>query len=194
MTESPNPDLVDADTLSGHLHPVRRVAIGLGGNVGEVLETLQSAVDALVDTPGVAPIRVSGIFQTRAVGGPPGQPDHLNAVLLVDTALSPERLLDRLHVIEGALGRDRGPDAVPNGPRRVDLDVLAVGDRVIDTPELTVPHPRAHTRGFVLVPWADVDPDAVVPGRGRVGELAAALGPLDGEVVPRPDLTLWLPG
>lgn len=194
MTESPNPNLVDADTLSGQLHPVRRVAVGLGGNVGDTLQTLQSAIDALLDTPGVAPVGVSGVFQTRAVGGPAGQRDHLNAVLLVDTALSPARLLDRVHVVEDALGRVRGPDTERDGPRTVDLDILSVGDRVINTAELTVPHPRAHTRGFVLAPWADVDPDAVIPGRGRVADLAAALGPLVGAVDRRPDLTLWLPG
>lgn len=194
MTESPNPGLMDADTLTGQLHPVHRVAIGLGGNVGDTPQTLQDAVDALLDTPGVAAVRVSGVYQTRAVGGPAGQRDHLNAVLLLDTALSPERLLDRVQVVESALGRERGPDSVPDGPRPIDLDILVVGDRVIRTPELTVPHPRAHTRGFVLVPWADVDPDALLPGRGRVGDLAAALGPLTGEVTLRPDLTLWLPG
>ena len=194
MTESPNPGLVDADTMTGQLHPVRRVALGLGGNAGDVLETLQAAVDALLDTPGIAPVRVSGVFQTRAVGGPDGQEDHLNAVLLLDTALSPVRLLERIHVVESALGRDRGPDAVPDGPRPVDVDVLAVGEQVLDSPELTLPHPRAHTRAFVLLPWAEVDPDASLPGRGRVAELLAGLERSSGDVVPRPDLTLWLPG
>lgn len=194
MTESPNPGLVDADTLTGQLHPVRRVAVGLGGNVGDTLETLQSAVDALLDTPGVAAVGVSAVYQTRAVGGPAGQRDHLNAVLLLDTAIPPDRLLDRTQVVEAALGRDRGPGSVPDGPRTVDLDLLAVGDRVVDGPDLVLPHPRAHTRAFVLVPWADVDPDAVLPGRGRVADLAAALDTPPGEVVERPDLTLWLPG
>lgn len=194
MTESPNPGLVDADTLTGQLHPVRRVAIGLGGNVGEVLETLQSAIDALLDTPGIAPVGVSSVFQTRAVGGPSGQRDHLNAVLLLDTALSPARLLDRVQVIEVALGRDRGEHAVQNGPRTVDLDILAIGGTVTSSEELTVPHPRAHSRAFVLVPWAEVAPDADLPGHGRVGDLAAALDPAPGTVTVRPDLTLWLPG
>lgn len=194
MTESPNPGLVDADTLTGQLHPVRRVAIGLGGNVGETLEILQSAIDALLDTPGIAPVGVSSVFQTRAVGGPPGQRDHLNAVLLLDTALSAARLLDRAQVIEVALGRDRGQDAVANGPRTVDLDILAIGQTVRASDELTVPHPRAHTRAFVLIPWAEVDPDAELPGHGRVGDLAAATDPAAGEVTARPDLTLWLPG
>lgn len=194
MSESPNPGLVDADTLTGQLHPVRRVVIGLGGNIGDVPQTLQSAIDALLDTPGVAPVRVSAVFQTRAVGGPGGQPDHLNAVLLLDTALSPARLLDRVEVIEAALGRVRATEAETDGPRTVDLDILSIGDRVISTAELTVPHPRAHSRAFVLVPWVDVDPDAVIPGRGRVADLAAALEREPGDVEARPDLTLWLPG
>jgi len=194
MTESPNPGLVDADTLTGQLHPVRRVAIGLGGNVGETLEILQSAIDALLDTPGIAPVAVSSVFQTRAVGGAAGQRDHLNAVLLLDTALSAARLLDRVQVIEVALGRDRGQEVTPNGSRTVDLDILAIGATVRSSEELTVPHPRAHTRAFVLVPWADVDPDAELPGHGRVGDLAAAAGPAPGAVTARPDLTLWLPG
>ncbi len=194
MTESPNPGLVDADTLTGQLRPIRRVALGLGGNVGDTMETLQAAIDALLDTPGVAAAGVSAVFQTRAVGGPDGQDDHLNAVLLIDTALSPARLLDRTQVVEAALGRERGPDTVPDGPRTIDLDILAIGDGVITTPDLVVPHPRAHTRAFVLVPWAEVDPDAVLPGHGRVGDLAAALDTEPGAVVPRPELTLWLPG
>lgn len=194
MTESPNPGLVDADTLTGQLRPVLRVVVGLGGNVGDVLETLQSAVDALLDTPGVAPVRVSSVFQTRPVGGPADQPDHLNAVLLLDTALAPQRLLERAQVIESALGRDRSAATGPDGPRTVDLDIVAIGDRVIDTPDLTVPHPRAHTRAFVLVPWADVDPDAVLSGHGRVADLVSALDRSADDVVERTDLTLWLPG
>lgn len=194
MTESPNPGLVDADTLTGQLHPVRRVAIGLGGNVGETLDILQSAIDALLDTPGIAAVGVSSVYQTRAVGGPPGQRDHLNAVVLLDTALSAARLLDRVQVIEAALGRDRGEEVVRDGPRTVDLDILAIGETVKSSEELTVPHPRAHARAFVLVPWADVDPDAELPGHGRVGDLAAASDPAPGEVTLRPDLTLWLPG
>lgn len=194
MTESPNPGLIDADTLTGQLHPVRRVAIGLGGNVGETLEILQSAIDALLDTPGIAPVGVSAVYQTSAVGGPAGQRDHLNAVLLLDTALSAARLLDRVQVIETALGRDRGQETVPNGPRTVDLDILAIAETVKTSEELTVPHPRAHARAFVLVPWADVDPDAELPGHGRVADLAAAVDPAAGGVRVRPDLTLWLPG
>lgn len=194
MTESPNPDLVDADTLTGQLRPIRRVAIGMGGNVEETLEILQAAIDALLDTPGIAAAGVSAVFQTTAVGGPAGQADHLNAVLLVDSPLSPARLLDRLQVVETALGRDRGPDSVPDGPRTIDLDILAIGDRVISTPDLVVPHPRAHERAFVLIPWAEVDPDAVLPGHGRVGELAETVGAPPGAVRARPELTLWLPG
>lgn len=191
VTESPNPDLIDSATLTGQLRPVRRVALGLGGNVGDVADTLQRAVDALLDTPETAAVRISSVWQSPAAGGPPGQPDHLNAVLVLDSSLPSAVLLERAHLIEAALGRDRTREQ-RWGPRTVDIDVLAVGDRVLEGPGLRLPHPRAHERAFVLLPWAEADPDAVLPGIGRVDDLAAAVDPAGARV--RPDLQLWLPG
>ena len=99
------------------------------------------------------------------------QPRFLNAAAELETTLSPRELLDRMLAVELALGRERtGPRF---GPRTVDLDLLLYGDETIDTPGLRVPHPRLHERRFALEPLAELDPDLVVPGRGRVSELMA---------------------
>ncbi|WIB36169.1 2-amino-4-hydroxy-6-hydroxymethyldihydropteridine diphosphokinase [Curtobacterium sp. MCJR17_043] len=112
------------------------------------------------------------------------KPRYRNAVVVVDTDLEPDELLDALHGIEDEHGRTR---EVRWGDRTLDLDVIAVDDRHIDTATLTVPHPRAHERAFVLAPWADADPDAILPGRGPVVALLAALGD-DTERVDEPRL------
>lgn len=160
---------------------VRRVAYALGANLGDRLAALQAAVDGLAATAGIAVVAVSAVYATDPVGGPPGQPGFRNAVLIADIAdvadvsdpaLTPGALLARGHAIEQELGRVR---AEHWGPRTLDIDLLAVGDETSDVPELLLPHPRAHERAFVLVPWADVDPDFVVPGQGRVADLLAAL-------------------
>ena len=159
------------DTLSGSLSPIRRAALGLGSNAGDSCDILQGAVEALLESPELIPVAVSPVYETEPVGGPP-QPNFLNAVLVVDTTLAPRRLLDRALAVEEAFGRTRDEAW---GPRTLDIDVLAVGDRVLDE-DVVVPHPRAHERAFVLVPWSDIDPDFEVPGRGRVAELAATVG------------------
>ena len=148
-----------------------RAALGLGANLGDRATTLQDAVDALGRAgPGVRVVGVSAIFETAPVGGP-AQPDFYNAVVLVDTDLQADALLALAHEIEAAAGRVREERW---GPRTLDVDVLAFGDLRSDDTDLTLPHPRAHERSFVLRPWLDVDPDAVVPGRGPVADLAAA--------------------
>lgn len=191
MTESPNPMLSEAETLTGQVRPVRRVALGLGGNVGDVVDTLQLAVDALLDTPETAPVRISSVWQSPAAGGPPGQPDYLNAVLVLESSLPARMLLERTLVIEAALGRDRSTEE-HWGPRTIDIDLLAVGDRRQSDPDLDLPHPRAHERAFVLLPWSEADPDAVLPGAGPVADLAAAVDRAGARL--REDLRLWLPG
>lgn len=113
---------------------------------------------------------VSPVYETVPVGGPP-QPDYLNAVVLVRSTLPSRALLGRLHEIEAAFDRQR---AVRWGPRTLDIDIITVAGEVSADPELTLPHPRAHERAFVLAPWHDVDPDAVLPGHGRVATLLAA--------------------
>ena len=145
------------------------VVLALGSNQGDRQDILQGAVDAIVGLPGVRVTAVSPVYETVPVGGP-AQPDYLNAVVLADAARSARELLDRLHEIEAAFDRVR---MVRWGPRTLDIDVVDFGGERSDDPELTLPHPRAHDRAFVLAPWHDVDPDAALPGHGPVAELLA---------------------
>jgi 2-amino-4-hydroxy-6-hydroxymethyldihydropteridine diphosphokinase len=149
---------------------VTRVAIALGANLGDRLGSLQTAVGELGAL--LRDVAVSGVVETDAVGGPDGQPAFLNAVLVADTDLPADLLLAELHAIEAAHGRVR---EVHWGPRTLDLDLLAYDGLRSDDPALTLPHPRAQERAFVLVPWAEVDPTFDVPGRGAVADLLAAL-------------------
>ena len=176
------------DTLTGQMRPIRRAVLALGANLGERLDTLQGAVDSLLASPVVAGVAVSPVYETEPVGGPPGQPPYLNAVLIVDTPLSARSLLERAHAVEEAFGRVR---AERNGARTLDVDILTLADKVISEPDLLVPHPRAHERAFVLAPWADVDPDAVIPGCGPVRELLATVD--RSGVQRRDDVALELP-
>jgi 2-amino-4-hydroxy-6-hydroxymethyldihydropteridine diphosphokinase len=153
----------------------RRAVLALGSNLGDRRQNLQGAIDGLFAAPGLGFRAVSPVYETRPVGGP-GQPDYLNAVIAVETALPARAILDRAHRVEDALRRVR---EVHWGPRTLDVDLIVVGDEVSDDPELTLPHPRAHERAFVLAPWRDIEPDAEIPGRGRVTDLLAAIG-LDG--------------
>ena len=145
------------------------VVLALGSNLGDRQDILQGAVDAIVGLPGVRVTAVSPVYETVPVGGP-AQPDYLNAVVLAVTTQPARDLLDRLHEIEAAFDRVR---LVRWGPRTLDLDIIVVGGERSDNPELTLPHPRAHERAFVLAPWHDVDPDAALPGHGPVAELLA---------------------
>ena len=167
--------------------PRTTVVLALGSNLGDRLANLQAAVDALTAGPGLDEVAVSPVYETAPVGGPP-QPEYLNAVLVAVTSLPPRAVLDRSRAAETALGRVRGPRW---GPRTLDVDVIVYGNEVSSDPELTLPHPRAHERAFVLAPWHDVDPGAVIPGRGPVAGLLAAL-PADGVRLCR-DARLRLP-
>jgi dihydroneopterin aldolase/2-amino-4-hydroxy-6-hydroxymethyldihydropteridine diphosphokinase len=140
--------------------PVRAV-FGLGSNVGDRPRHLERAIETLRATPHVVVVAVSPFVETDPVGGPE-QPDFLNAVVVTDTTLSPAALLALAHQCESAARRERGKRW---GPRTLDVDVLAYGDLTSDDPELTLPHPRAAERAFVLVPWSAVDPGFVVAGR-----------------------------
>ncbi|PNE36819.1 2-amino-4-hydroxy-6-hydroxymethyldihydropteridine diphosphokinase [Streptomyces sp. A1-5] len=167
----------------------KRAVISLGSNLGNRLETLQGAVDALEDTPGVRVKAVSPVYETEPWGvAPDSQPSYFNAVVLIKTTLPPESLLERGHAIEEAFERVRDERW---GPRTIDVDILAYQDVVSDDPRLTLPHPRAHERAFVLVPWHDIDPEAEVPGRGAVAALLSGVG-AEG-VNLRADLELRLP-
>jgi len=150
----------------------RRVVIALGSNLGDRLDNLQGGLDALFEGPGLEFVAMSPVFETEPVGGP-DQPSYLNAVLVADTWLTAGAVLERCHSAEAAFGRTR---EVAWGPRTLDLDIIVYGDDVSDDPALTLPHPRAHERAFVLAPWHAADPDARIPGRGRVADLLAAVG------------------
>jgi 2-amino-4-hydroxy-6-hydroxymethyldihydropteridine diphosphokinase len=171
MTETPNPHIIDSDTLTGEMRPIRRAVLSLGANLGERQTSLQGAVNALADTPDVWVTGVSPVYETEPVDCPPGSENFLNAVVLIDTTLAASRLLDRAHAIEDAFGRERGESIEVNAPRTLDVDVIVVGDRRSDEDALRLPHPRAHERAFVLQPWLDVEPDAVLPDHGPVAEL-----------------------
>lgn len=184
---APMPVAVDDVAVTVVRGRARRVALALGANLGDRVVALQAAVTRLGSAPGVRPVGVSPVYETDPVGGPEGQPAYLNAVLVVDTGLPAAALLGLAAQAEAAAGRVR---AERWGPRTLDVDVLAVGAEVSADPVLTLPHPRAHERAFVLVPWADVDPEFPVPGRGRVGDLAATVD--RGGVRRRDDVVLQL--
>jgi 2-amino-4-hydroxy-6-hydroxymethyldihydropteridine diphosphokinase len=152
-----------------------RVVVALGSNLGDRLDNLQGGLDALFDAPGLEFRAVSPVFETEPAGGPE-QPCYYNAVLIAQTLLPARAIWERCRSVEASLGRTRSERW---GPRTLDLDLIVYGDEVSDDPELTLPHPRAHERAFVLVPWHDADPDASIPGHGRVSDLLASLG-MDG--------------
>ncbi|GGF45098.1 2-amino-4-hydroxy-6-hydroxymethyldihydropteridine diphosphokinase [Marmoricola endophyticus] len=173
MTETPNPNIPDTDTLTGEMHPIRRAVISLGSNLGERENNLQGAVDSLRDTPEVWVTDVSAVFESEPVDAPEGAGDYLNAVVLLDTTLAVHTLLERALAIEDAYGRERGER---NAPRTLDVDLVVVGERRADDDQLVLPHPRAHQRAFVLAPWYELEPDASIPGVGPVGELLEGIG------------------
>jgi 2-amino-4-hydroxy-6-hydroxymethyldihydropteridine diphosphokinase len=148
------------------------VVLALGSNLGDRLANLQGGVDALCAETGLEDVAVSPVYQSAPVGGP-AQPDYLNAVLTASTSLPARAVLDRGRAAEAALRRVRGERW---GPRTLDVDVIVYGNEVSGDPELTLPHPRAHERPFVLAPWHDLDPDAAIPGHGRIADLLAATG------------------
>lgn len=160
----------------------RRAYLALGSNLGDRLAHLQRAVDGLAATDGITVVAASRVYETDPVG--PEQPDYLNAVVAVDTTLTPRELLAVGQRLEQEAHRVRGERW---GPRTLDVDVLLVDDLRVDEPDLEVPHPRMHERAFVRVPLADVAPDveAALPG-----EVDAR----DRETVRSTDLRLNTPG
>src|ERR1043165_4748534 len=188
VTETPNPHIVDADTLTGEMRPIRRAVLSLGSNLGERIDNLQGAVRALADTPDVWVTGVSPVYETEPVDAPDGSDLFLNAVVLADTTLAASRLLDRALAIEDAFSRERSE--VRNAPRTLDVDLIVVGDRRSDDEHLRLPHPRAAERAFVLKPWLDIDPEAALLDSGPVAELLEKAG--EGGMTRRDDLTLEL--
>ncbi|MET7477102.1 2-amino-4-hydroxy-6-hydroxymethyldihydropteridine diphosphokinase [Streptomyces sp. NPDC005648] len=177
------------DAADTTLHNPKRAVISLGANLGNRLETLQGAIDALEDTPGVRVKAVSPVYETEPWGVDPGsQPSYFNAVVLLKTTLPPSSLLERAHAVEEAFHRVRDERW---GARTLDVDIVAYDGVLSDDPQLTLPHPRAHERAFVLVPWHDVDPEAQLPGLGPVADLIDSVTRHGVEA--RKDLELHLP-
>jgi 2-amino-4-hydroxy-6-hydroxymethyldihydropteridine diphosphokinase len=148
------------------------VLLALGGNVGDVRATLDRAIDLLCDANAVRLVARSSDYRTPP-WGVTDQPEFVNLCLIVQTALSPYALLDRVQAVEKALGRDRSND-VRWGPRPIDIDLLAYDDVVMDEPNLRLPHPYLFERAFVLVPLAEIAPDRVIAGtrvRDAVGQV-----------------------
>jgi 2-amino-4-hydroxy-6-hydroxymethyldihydropteridine diphosphokinase len=145
----------------------RRVLLGLGSNLGDRRRHLKEAVDSLLSV-----VAVSGVYETSPMGGPPGQDPYLNLVVAIETDLAARQLLGLCHRLEAAAGRVRDERW---GPRTLDVDIIWIDGEVVDEPDLTVPHPRAFERRFVMVPLGDIAPDVVPVG---------ALDRADGWVTP----------
>lgn len=169
MTETPNPHIIDADSITGEMHPIRQGVLALGSNLGDRFANLQGAVDSLADTPDVWITALSPVYETEPVDAPEDSGPFLNAVVLIDTTLPAATLMDRALAIEDAFDRVRAPEK--NAPRTLDVDLIVLGDRRSDEEFLRLPHPRAAERAFVLQPWLDVDPGGVLPDHGRVSDL-----------------------
>ena len=146
-----------------------KVVIALGSNLGDREDNLNTAIEEL--SAAISIQAVSSFLETDPVGGIE-QPDFLNAVLVAECSHPPVELLQLMLQIEARLGRVRD---VRWGPRTLDLDLIVAGDEVMDTDELKLPHPLAHERAFVLIPWLEIDPEANIPGKGPIAALLAGL-------------------
>ncbi len=160
-------------------------ALGLGGNMGDRTAFLVRAVDGLGTHPSIDVTAISAIYETPP-WGKTDQPAFLNAAALIRTALPPRALLETILGVERKLGRVRGELW---GPRNIDIDILLFGNRTVDEPGLTIPHPRIQDRAFVLRPLADILPDAVVAGRSVLEWLTV----IDMDGISRSEETEWYP-
>jgi 2-amino-4-hydroxy-6-hydroxymethyldihydropteridine diphosphokinase len=145
---------------------VTKVFVGLGSNLAHPRRQLARALQRLARLPATKLVAVSPSYVSAPVGAPDPQPDYVNAVALLNTALAPRALLARLHAIERRQQRRRSAGMPRNAARTLDLDLLLYGGRRLRTHALTLPHPRMHERAFVLRPLTDVSPAAAIPGRG----------------------------
>ncbi|WP_242106868.1 2-amino-4-hydroxy-6-hydroxymethyldihydropteridine diphosphokinase [Luteimonas aquatica] len=141
--------------------------VGLGSNVGDSVRTLREAIRALDGLPHTRLLRASALYRTPAWGRR-DQPDFVNAAAALETGLAARALLEALLGLERGFGRERAAQDGRWGPRTLDLDLLLYGEAAIDEPGLHVPHPHLHERAFVLVPLAEIAPQARIPGRGTV--------------------------
>ena len=149
--------------------------IGLGSNLGDAAGCVRAGMQALRELVQTHTVRCSSLYRSAPIGITE-QPDFINAVCTCATALPADALMTQLLAIERAHGRERA-DEIKGGPRTLDMDLLLYGERVSDTPALSLPHPRLHQRAFVLYPLAELDPELIVPGRGHVQTLLRACPP-----------------
>ena len=155
--------------------------VGLGSNLDNPAAQIAAAIDMLAALPD-ATLRAVSSFYRNPPMGPQDQPDYVNAVVALDTRLTPRALLDAMQAIERAQGRDRS--GLRWGARTIDLDLLVYGDTVLDEDHLQVPHPGIAERAFVLVPLAEIAPQISIPGHGLLSTLLAAVDRVS--VVPMP--------
>ncbi len=151
-----------------------RVTLAFGSNLGDREKTIRGALRQLTEHKKIKLIALSSLHETTALteaGEDEVQPRYLNAVAILETSLSPKKLHKICQSIENNFGRIR---LVRWAPRTLDIDIITFGTEFIETKKLIVPHPRAHERSFVLEPWLEIDPDATIPGRGRVAHLIEA--------------------
>ena len=146
-----------------------RAFVGIGANLGDPVAQVREAIAALAGLPQTRLVAASSLYRTAPLGYT-AQDDFVNAACLLETALAPRALLDRLRAIEAAAGRER---SFRNAPRTLDLDLLLYGGETIAEPGLAVPHPRLHERAFALAPVVELDPACVIPGRGLAREWLA---------------------
>ena len=150
------------------------VVIAYGGNLGDVQSTIEAALSLISSNPKIQLGQCSSLYESHALtpeGVDESKPKYLNGVALLQTSLKPRQLLRFLNEIENHFGRVRQERWAS---RTLDLDIIKFGEQVVEKKDLVIPHPRAKDRGFVLVPWAEVDPEAVLLGAGRVADLANA--------------------
>lgn len=147
-----------------------KAVIALGANLGDPRKQVSMAIDALRDVMRID--KVSSLYETEPFGVPDNQPSYINAVLIGECEMSPADLMKEILAIEAEMGRVR---TFANAARLIDIDLINYGNEVLDDDFVTLPHPRAHERRFVLEPWAEIEPDGELPGRGIVSELLAAL-------------------
>lgn len=147
-----------------------KAVIALGANLGDPRKQVSLAIDLIRDLMKVS--AVSSLYETVPFEVPDKQPNYINAVLIGDSELKPLDLMKELLEVENKLGRLR---TFQNAARVIDIDIIEYGGLFMESEDLTLPHPRAHERRFVLEPWLEIDPGAVLPGRGAIKELVALL-------------------
>ena len=151
---------------------VNQAVLSLGGNIGDREQTQKNAISEIEDIKDVELVSTSSFYESVAVtlsGEDENAPKFLNCVVKISTKLEPKKLLKKLFEIENKHGRVR---LERWGPRTLDIDIIVFGSEFVQTKSLQIPHPRAHQRGFVLIPWSEIDPEAVLPGHGSVAKLA----------------------